>query len=424
MAASILDIYTGGRLFVSRTGVVREILDIHEPLAVRDRYKSLTVEIMDAAFEYVFPAIRGIQSKREYYVSMCPLRLLPKIFLFNEEELVPELRAQRTLNKNRIPEIARYITNNPNSYVFSAITASIDAEVRFESIASGGEGHRVGLLHIPMSARFIINDGQHRRAAIEAALRETPDLADESIAVVFFLDIGLERCQQMFADLNRYAIRPSKSVGVLYDHRDDTAKLAKLIALRCPAFRDMVETERSTLSVRSRKLFTLSAIYTATGALFGHMDSEPVDNRVTKGVAFWDEVAKQFPEWQLVRERKTTAGDVRRDFIHSHGIALQAISRAGNILLRTSENNWKPRLKRLKTIDWSRTNAKLWEGRAMIGGRVSKSSQNVVLTTNVIKKQLGLSLTPEDRRVEDAFLRGGAHGRSEEPALGVRAARI
>lgn len=145
---------------------------------------------MNAAFEYVFPAIRGVQARREYYVSMCPLRLLPKIFLFNEEELVPELRAQRTLNKSRIPEITRYILDNRDTYVFSAITASIDGEIRFEPLIDGLEGQRVGLLHIPMSSQFIINDGQHRRAAIEMALRENPDLADESIAVVFFLDVG------------------------------------------------------------------------------------------------------------------------------------------------------------------------------------------------------------------------------------------
>ncbi len=381
---------------------------------------------MDAAFEYVFPAIRGIQARREYYVSMCPLRLLPKLFLFNEEELVPELRAQRTLNKNRIPEIARYISDNPDSYVFSAITASVDADVKFEPLASGAEGQRVGQLHIPMSARFIINDGQHRRAAIEAALRETPDLADESIAVVFFLDIGLARCQQMFADLNRYAIRPSKSVGVLYDHRDDSAKLAKSIVLRCPAFKDMVETERSTLSIRSRKLFTLSSIYFATAAFFNHAPDESVDNRVAKAVAFWDEVAKQFPEWQLARERKITAGEVRRDFIHSHGIALQAICRVGDSLMASGDTNWKLRLRRLKSINWSRSNAKLWEGRAMIGGRISKSSHNVVLTTNVIKTQLGLQLSPDEQRVEDAFRRGGGNGRSDNnsSAVGVRAVRV
>ena len=84
---------------------------------------------MATGFEYVFPAIQGVQAQREYYVSMCPMRLIPKIFLFNEEELVPELRAQRQLNRARIPEIARYMSGNPEGYVFSAITASVDGEV-------------------------------------------------------------------------------------------------------------------------------------------------------------------------------------------------------------------------------------------------------------------------------------------------------
>lgn len=361
---------------------------------------------MDAAFEYVFPAIRGIQARREYYVSMCPLRLLPKVFLFNEEELVPELRAQRTLNRNRIPEMTRYILDNQDTYVFSAITASIDGEVRFEPLSTDGEGKRIGLLHIPMSAQFIINDGQHRRAAIESALREHPDLADESIAVVFFLDVGLERCQQMFADLNRYAIRPSKSLGVLYDHRDAHAHLAKLVVLRSPVFRDVVEMERSTLSPRSRKLFTLSAIYTATTALLAHQKPQTVPEQAALAAVFWEEVAKHFPEWHLVREHKMTAADVRRDFIHSHGIALQAIGKIGNCLLRQDAALWKRQLRRLKAIDWSRANAKLWEGRAMIGGRVSKATHNVVLTTNVLKKHLDLALSPDEQRVEDAFMRG------------------
>lgn len=360
----------------------------------------------DASFEYVFPAIRGVQAKREYYVSMCPLRLIPKIFLFNEEELIPELRAQRILNKSRIPEMARYIVDNRNNYTFSAITASIDADVRFEPLGADTEGKRVGRLHIPMSARFVINDGQHRRAAIETAIRENPDIADESIAVVFFLDVGLERCQQMFADLNRYAIRPSPSISVLYDHRDRKSKLAKLVALKSLVFRDVVEMERSTLSARSRKLFTLSAIYTATATLLAHKPDAPLDECAELAVTFWDEVACQFPEWGQVRNRTMPAGEVRRDFIHSHGIALQAIAKAGQVLLTEHPNDWKRRLKRLSDIEWLRSNAKLWEGRALIGGRVQKSQQNVALTTNVIKKHLKLKLTPEEQRVEDAFHRG------------------
>ena len=356
-------------------------------------------------YEYTFPSIRGVQAGREYYASMCPLRLIPKIFVFNEEELLPELRAQRSLNKARVPEIAQYVTNHRDSYVFSAITASIDADVRFAPVDSDGAGARLGMLHVPMSAQFIINDGQHRRAAIEMALRDRPDLGNESIAVVFFLDLGLTRCQQMFADLNRYAIRPSRSLGVLYDHRDDRAETARQVVNNLPLFRDLVEMERSTLSARSRRLFTLSAIYSATNALLLEMEGD-LAKRVDVATRFWTEVARQIPEWEAVRKRQTTAGEVRQDYIHSHGVALHALGRVGNALCRAKSDKWPSALKGLRQLDWSRTNARLWEGRAMVGGRLSKATQNVILTGNAIKRHLKLPLLPEEQRLEDGFKRG------------------
>lgn len=361
---------------------------------------------MNDPFEYVFPCIKGIQAKNEYFVSMCPLRLIPKIFLFNEEELVPELRAQRYLNKARLPEISRYILENPKDYVFSAITASIDGDVRFEAIGSSDSTGRIGLLHVPMSAQFIINDGQHRRAAIEIAIREDHDIADESIAVVFFIDKGLKKCQQMFADLNRYAIRPSKSLGILYDHRDETAEISREAANKTETFSGMVEMERSTLSKRSSRLFTLSAIHHATDTLLSGIEINGFDEKLSIAISFWNEIGKYINEWKLVKNRKITSGDVRRDFIHSHAVVLQAIGNVGNILLKDGKSHWKTKLKKLKTINWSRSNSKLWEGRAMIGGKVSKSRHNVILTTNAIKTHLGLELTPEEQKTEDAFNRG------------------
>ena len=358
----------------------------------------------EPSFEYAFPAIRGVQAGREYYVSMCPLRLVPKVFLFNETELVPGLRAQRVLNRARLPELTHYILANRDGYCFSALTASLDGAVRFEPLSNGGELSRIGTLRVPMETRFLINDGQHRRAAIENALREDPDLADESIAIVFFLDRGLERSQQMFADLNRHAVRPSKSLGVLYDHRDERAHLVRMVVQRFKLFQDVVEQERTTLSARSRKLFTLSAIYTATNALTaGHSDLR-LEERADLAVRFWQEVSKQFPDWRKVQERKLTAGEVRRDFIHSHGITLQALGRIGNGMFR--ESKYGPKLGPLRRLDWSRSNAAMWEGRSLSAGRVSKSGNSVILMTNLLKKKLGLPLTAEEQRVERAFERG------------------
>src|ERR1019366_6725636 len=212
---------------------------------------------MESMSTISFPVIRGTQAGREYYVAMWTLRTLKQISIFDEQELPPELRAQRTLNKSRVPEIANYVLNNPKDYVFSAITASIDSEVEFEPLSSKHNESRLGTLKVPMDAKFIINDGQHRRAAILSALEQKPELGSETVSVVFFLDIGLERSQQMFADLNRYAIRPSRSIGLLYDHRNDKAKLARLVIMKSDIFRDIVDLEKSSLAPRSRKLFTL-----------------------------------------------------------------------------------------------------------------------------------------------------------------------
>lgn len=382
---------------------------VDEPAVVTERRTALAAGRQDG-FEYVFPAIRGVQAQRHFYVTMFPLRLVPRLFLFDEEELQPSLRAQRSLNKARVPEIARYILDNPQGYVFSALTASVDADIRFDSLGQGGPEARIGLLSIPMSARFVINDGQHRRAAIEQALRENPDMGDKSIPIVLFLDLGLERCQQMFTDLNRYAIRPARSLTILYDQRGDGSRIVKNIVRSSPLWSDLVELERSNLSARSRKLFTLSALHVATRTLFDGIDGLTVEEAGKLGRTYWDIVAEKVPEWKHVHERKVTAGDIRRDFIHSHGIVLHALGKVGNTILRESRDSrkWKRVLDGLSTIDWSRANSTLWEGRAIIGGKVSKSSTNVTLTTNVIRNALGMPLSPEEMRVENMHKRGQA----------------
>ena len=350
-----------------------------------------------------FPALRGVQAGREYYVSMWTFRMLRQISIFDEKELPPELRAQRVLNKARIPEMANYVLNNPKDYIFSAITASIDSEVQFESIAGQD---RLGLLKVPMEAKFIINDGQHRRAAIIAAMEQRPELAYQAIAVVFFLDVGLARCQQMFADLNRYAIRPSRSLGLLYDHRNAKARLAKLVIMKSEVFRDIVDLEKSSLALRSRKLFTLSAFCNACASVIQDVETGNLDSDANLARRYWEAVARHFPSWILVRDGKTPASEIREGFIHSHGIALQALARAGNALLKTHPNDWAKRLGPLAKINWSRSNAKLWEGRALIGGKVSKATTNESLTGNVVKKALGLSLDAEEQKVESAYKRG------------------
>ena len=360
-------------------------------------------------FNHTFPALRGAQAGAEFYVAMCPMRLLPKLFVFDDDEVPPELRAQRTLNRHRVPEIARYLVQNRTNYVVSALTASVDQSVAFTPIGNGNGQETVGTLELPMDARLLINDGQHRRAAVEEALTECPELRDDHVPVIFFVDRGLKRSQQMFADLNKHAIRPSDSLSTLYDRRDPSSELARYLAFTVDGFKGMTEMERSSLSNRSTKLFTLSSIKSATRALLrkGRKDDITPDERAF-AEAFWSTVCDAMPDWRLARERKVATGDLRRDFVHSHGVALSAIGAAGADLVAAHPRLWRPRLRKLGGIDWSRGNVDLWEGRAMQHGRISKAKTSIRRTAILLKTRMGLDLTAEEQALErDMAANGG-----------------
>jgi|694.fasta_scaffold41424_5 DNA sulfur modification protein DndB len=347
-------------------------------------------------FGYQFPSLKGIQAGREYFISQCPIRLLPRIFAFDDSDLPVEARAQRTLNKDRVPEITRYILQNRNEYVFSAITASIDADVTFTPLDS--ENPEIGVLSVPLSARFIVNDGQHRRAALSAALETNPELGDETIAVVFFIDVDLRRSQQMFADLNRHGVKPSVSIGVLYDHREPLAEISRKVVRAIPLLQDLVEYERTTLAPRSRKLFTFSAIHTANSSLL----IGSAEQQIEIATVFWNAVIEAFPEWSEVHNKRLSASEVRQDFVHSHGTVLHAIGKVGNAMIREKRNDWTQLTAVLASLNWLRTNATDWEGRVLIGGRVSKSNQSVLLTSALIKEKLNLGLTNEETRLTNS----------------------
>ena len=208
----------------------------------------------------------------------------------------------------------------------------------------------------------------------------------------------------MFADLNRHAVRPAKSLGLLYDHRNETAKIGKLTALTCPPLKGLVEFERTSLSERSRKLFTLSSLSSATQELLAGAEFKNVDEAVEQSGAFWTALFDRIPEWQLVRSSKMTSGEIRKDFVHSHGVLLQAFGKVGSAIRLNSKEapNFKI-LDKLGSLDFQRSNVRDWEGRVMIGGRMSKASNSVVLASSLIKSHLGIEPTPDEKKAEVAF---------------------
>jgi DNA sulfur modification protein DndB len=356
-----------------------------------------------AGFELQLPGIRGKQAGLDYYLVMCPLRHIPRLFHFADEGISPDLQAQRVLNKGRVPEISRYIIENSDSYVLSSIVGSIDTEVRFEQAPGKVGSAGLGMLRLPISTRLLIHDGLHRRAAIESALRLKPELGDETISLVLYVDPGFRRSEQIFSDLKRHESRSSRSQGILCDGRDELALITKELIIRVDVFEGMTEMVRSKISNRSLKLFTLSGIYHATKILLSQKQARPFAEKLALATEFWAEAANNIPDWGRAKRREISPAELRATCVHAHAIALSALARAGRSILEIDRKKWRGRLARLRKLDWSRSNRQLWEGRAMIAGRLSKSNINTVLTGNVVKRQLGLVLAADEQRAEERW---------------------
>ena len=365
--------------------------------------KSRITEQSVGSETYGFDAIRGIQAKREFYVAMCPLKIIPKLFIFNDYEIPPELRAQRIMKESRIPAIKNYILNNPEDYTFSSLTASVDGTMKFTPAASLGEDGKLGRLYINMDSRLLINDGQHRRKAIEEALKENPDLGHEMISVVFFHDAGLKRSQQMFSDLNKNAVKPTKSLNILYDHRDKFSQFIVDLVGSVDIFEGRVELEKTSISNRSTNAFTLNGIADASLRLIGLRKSrKPTEDEKKLIKEFWETVSKNIAEWQLLikDDNEFTASYLRKNYVNTNTNCLNAIGIAGQIIIEQNPDSWKDVLKKLKYVKWSRTSPD-WEKRLILNGQMQKHAAGIDLAANVILQKCGISLSEDRQKIED-----------------------
>jgi DNA sulfur modification protein DndB len=345
------------------------------------------------------PAMKGTIGGQTYYATLMKLNAVPKMFSFRDwAEFTPEDREQRILNKKRVPEIARYILDNEEGYLFSSITASYKCDVQFKPV----DGNGLGTLEMEFEdANFIINDGQHRCAAITHAIAVNPALGDETLSVLLFPYENRERVQQMFSDLNRFVVKTSKSLDILYDKRDILAQVTVEVAERVTVFKGMVEKDAVSLPVRSSKLFSLAALYDANQELLkARVEADAqVSPEELVGIAvdYWTAVSKAIPDWTRVKSGDLKALELRQENLSSHAVVLRALGGIGAELFREDPTGWKSHLLDLTTVDWSKKNRD-WEGVCIVANSVVSNRQARAATKAYLKKHLGLSLSEAEAR--------------------------
>jgi DNA sulfur modification protein DndB len=347
------------------------------------------------------PATRGKMGETRYFTATLPFGAVSKLFTFDPDdmmELAPENRRQRALNTKRIPEIASYVLDHED-YIFSAITVSVDSDdVEFKEYEPGAD---IGELVLPLEAKYIINDGQHRVAGIAEALRSDPSLAEDTISVVVLPDGGLERSQQIFSDLNRTVHKTSKSLDILFDHRLPINRITMACIEEVPLFKNRIDKERMSLSVRSPKFATLSGLQQANIKLLGELDEsiDEIDEARSRQLAidYWTRLTTLVPPWKEIVEGDTKPQEARQLYVSSYALSLWALGAAGAAMLASAESEgvseWLDLASPLREVDWLKSNPE-WQGICVTGNEIVTRAPTRRATSQFIMWKLGLAPEP------------------------------
>ena len=206
----------------------------------------------------------------------------------------------------------------------------------------------------------------------------------------------------MFTDLNKHAVKSSNSIATLYDSRDNLAVATKTVISQIPFLNQFTDKEKDNLGKNSSKLFTLNNIYKANKRIIKGSEVTESDRQFL--LNFWNSVVSNIIEWQELMSKEIAKSDLRQNYILCLNITIAAFGKVGAYFYSNPQINMSKTLEKLRKVNWSRSNMKDWEGRAIDSkGKVVSNELAIDLVSNRIKQLLGIRLSEEEVQKEDSF---------------------
>jgi DNA sulfur modification protein DndB len=253
-------------------------------------------------------------------------------------------------------------------------------------------GLEFGVLSLDGTESLYALDGQHRLRSLELAIRQRPQLAREHVSLILIPFQDIVRSQSLFSDLNRFAKPTSKSISLLFTHREGLARVAKGLAHTVPLLRDRVNMETTSLSSNARHFITLSTLYETTKTLAQCSDAE-ANSRESELVhelgEVWTVLTDAIPAWKLVATLEEHPAYLRQRELNMHGVGQQAIALAVASARETRPEDWRTFVGHLSQVDWRLTNS-AWQGVAVHGGRENNTATSVKALAATLERAIGL----------------------------------
>ncbi|KAE9622548.1 DNA sulfur modification protein DndB [Aeromonas veronii] len=326
---------------------------------------------------FEFPGVRGIQGEKSYYTTAIPFRALARLLAIDTGNTMD--RSQREVDQRRAAAVTSYIQNNPSGFVLPSLTGVIShSDIDF---SEHKEGSLVGTIKLSMDAEIKLFDGQHRAVGIINLVKQSPELAYNTIPVQLFTDMSLVSRQQAFADINSTAKTVSASLNSAYDHRNTSAQhIAKMID-KVDGWINQIEWDKAACAGKSEKLFPFKAVIDATRLFLGKGSRDDITEHDAYCAGdFWARavVPAQWRNPRLWPDHSCVAG--RESYITYHVVGLKALALWGRQVIE-SGTDIEVGIDRLcKVAPFSRY-ASHWEGKCTDSEGRMKSNKDALIAT-------------------------------------------
>lgn len=215
------------------------------------------------------PAIRGILGDIVYYTSSFTFKQIAERVKKIDQELHTSTslkdQLQRSLTKN-YESITDYILSQKEHFFNALVLAVYDGDPVWNEIEVGFKGedyYNMGFLRLNGEEKIFPVDGQHRVEGIKDAIKKSPELEDETIAVILIGHHkdkeGMEKTRRIFSTLNRYAKPVSTGDIIALDEDDTVAIVTRNMLESFPLFmNENISDEKKTKAIveKDTKSFT------------------------------------------------------------------------------------------------------------------------------------------------------------------------
>lgn len=382
--------------------------------------------------------IKAKMGSTPYYIAKMPVgELIDNVGIAKELPEWPDMNADEKMQrefdiKRIVDEMVPYVIEDPDRFFGSLIIDIFSGyeDIIYESIAEAMPNmpgaYRVpmkdmGFLTLPGKERLIALDGQHRLLALRVAvkgmmgipagekmtasmskLKPHPELANEEISVIFVEHTDTQKIRKIFNKINKYAKQTSRGDNIITSDDDIFAVISRQLLKEGEPLApingiDIVNWKSNTLSLRSKHLTTLSALYTisdtvlrdskfSTKMLPSEGEREAAYDEVKN---FWQTLLDELDAFQqyiqLTRMDKTIS-NMRETNLLLKPVTQMALAHVA----RLSKNKgiaWSDVVKKLNKVDWSFDN-ELWfnilvigsANKKMITGKESVRSAGMVIS--------------------------------------------